>query len=225
MALTCKNCGYRTQDDSITNCPRCGRPMGSESEPEEAPARAAGPAFSGIRPYIAPLILIVLVLAALVFLLSQPKGSSLFENIPTPPASVTADQGEADAAESGDAVAESGDGAESGDTTEPEAESTSGVATDPSGNEILTDTTLPGLDVQPEYVLADSARHLWTVTTKNDALNMRSGPDTSYTVLGKLSKGTQVVGCGYSSNGPSNWIVVEYNGQYGWACTDYMTQN
>lgn len=207
MALICKKCGYRTEDNGTTNCPRCGAPMETELDP------VAVPNTPGIKPYLAPIVLIVLVLAALIYLMSRPKGSSLFENMPKAPSPLlTAAQGDADAAESGG-------------MTEPEEGSSSGVSTDPSGNEILTDYNLPGLDVQPEYVLAESARTSWTVSTQNDNLNMRSGPDTNYTIVGKLSEGTQVVGWGYSSNGPSNWIVVEYNGQYGWACTDYMKQN
>lgn len=210
MALVCKKCGYRTENESLKNCPQCDGLMESESKLLPR-ASVQAPVTSGIQPYIVPLLLIVLVLAALIYLLSQPKGSSLFKNMPKAPI------------QSMMTVLE--DAGESSNTAEVETDSASSVATDPSGNEILTDYELPGLEIQPEYVLAESARTSWTVSTQNDSLNMRSGPNTGYAVVGKLSKGTRVIGWGYSSNGPSNWIVVEYNAQYGWVCTDYLTQN
>ena len=98
------------------------------------------------------------------------------------------------------------------------------VSEDPYGNEILIDFEIANVAAQPEYVLAESARSLWTVSTGETGLNLRSGPGTEYAIIGFLEEGANVTAWGYDDLGGQNWIVVEYNGQYGWGCTDYMTQ-
>lgn len=206
MAKKCSLCGYFTQNDTQTECPYCGAALGPEGADtaKRAKGRHRGVGFSfSLRQSIVPLCLIVVMLAVLMYMLLKPE--QVREKVQT------VEQNAASLA------TQALDG-EAEPTQEP-------VATDPSGNEVLPDTQLPGLVQQPEYVLAESARNSWTVSTKSDNLNMRAGPGTEYDIVGKLPSGTQVTGCGYSSNGPSNWIVVEYQGTYGWACTDYLQNN
>ena len=51
------------------------------------------------------------------------------------------------------------------------------------------------------------------------SVRMRSGPNTSSTILGVYNTGTAMTITG--SNG--NWYAVNYNGQNGYVCKDYMT--
>lgn len=214
MAKVCETCGYQTKDDEKEKCPFCGAPLqpGGEAVEETVvvSARTRKPGVE-LKPLFVPLVLIAVVGAALLYILMAP------EQVGKQIRQVTSDW-EAQAAEAQTYMKNLKEQGKA----EAEEETT---ATDPSGNEILTDFEVPGVSVQPEYVLADSARTTWTVVTSDENLNLRAGPGTEYDILGKLDAGVQVVGCGYSSSGPSNWIVVEVNGQYGWVCTDYLQQN
>ncbi len=64
----------------------------------------------------------------------------------------------------------------------------------------------------------DAASTTGTVTAT--ILNVRSGASTSYSVIGKLSKGEKVEILS-SSNG---WYKIEYdNNKTGWSCDDYIS--
>lgn len=53
-----------------------------------------------------------------------------------------------------------------------------------------------------------------SVTTRQSNLNVRSGPSTSHSIIGKLGKGTEIeIGETFSEGG---WTWVSYNG--GWVC-------
>ena len=66
----------------------------------------------------------------------------------------------------------------------------------------------------------DAANATGTVTAS--VLNVRSGASTSYSVVGKLSKGEKVEILS-SSNG---WYKIEYdNNKTGWSCDDYIIKN
>ncbi|MCC3670063.1 MULTISPECIES: SH3 domain-containing protein [Terrisporobacter] len=66
----------------------------------------------------------------------------------------------------------------------------------------------------------DAANVTGTVTA--NVLNVRSGASTSYSVVGKVSKGEKVEIL--SSN--DGWYKIEYdNNQTGWSCDDYITKN
>ena len=66
----------------------------------------------------------------------------------------------------------------------------------------------------------DAANVTGTVTATS--LNVRSGASTSYSVVGKLSKGEKVEILS-SNNG---WYKIEYdNNQTGWSCDNYITKN
>lgn len=206
MDRICGSCGYRTSDTTQTACPYCGTPLEEQTEGRNTP-RQAGVRFTmPLNRVVGPLCLLAVLAALLLALLLAPEqiGRGTRDILTSMQQTMDAWQ------------TPSSPGVEE---AQPEQEQ---PATDPLGNEILPDTQLPGLAQQPDYVLAESARSTWTVITRQDNLNMRAGPGTEYEVVGKLPSGTRVTGCGYSSDGPGNWIVVEYQGSYGWACTDYL---
>lgn len=212
MKKTCSVCGYTAQDFSENVCPYCGGKMETAKQGTDKPV-SGGKFRVPIQQIWLPLCLIAALALLLVYVLLEPnKVRSQMTEVTN---SVQQAMDEFQPTENQEETTE----------TEQSEEETEQLTTDPSGNEILPDTQLPNISVQPEYVLAESARNEWTVITKSDNLNMRSGPGTEYDVVGKMPSGAQVTACGYSSNGPGNWIVVEYQGTYGWACTDYLQSN
>ncbi len=56
-------------------------------------------------------------------------------------------------------------------------------------------------------------------TITANGVRMRSGPGTSYSVIGYYNKGTQMTITGKSGN----WYAVKYNGVKGYVSADYMT--
>ena len=62
---------------------------------------------------------------------------------------------------------------------------------------------------------------LCTYTTADHGLVMRKGPGTNYEKMDNIPYGIIVWECGYSSNVP-DWVVVYYNGIYGWVSDEYL---
>lgn len=212
MARICGSCGFQTQDDQQEICPFCGATLQRSSEQVEetlSTQKRHSKLEISIGPLLMPLILIAVMVSVLVYIFVQPE--QVERQIGQINTAVQEKAAQMEIAQ------QEGQG-------QQEAEEEA-VATDPSGNEIITDFQIPGVSVQPEYVLAESAHTTWTVATSGGKLNLRAGPGTEYDILSQVDEGVQVVGCGYSTTGPSNWIVVEINGQYGWACADYLKQN
>ena len=67
---------------------------------------------------------------------------------------------------------------------------------------------------------ASSESVKYKVTTKDGPLNIRSGPGTSFKVLGKVPKGA-IVSSGEETN---NWFKINYNGTEGWVNSNYLTE-
>lgn len=214
MTKVCSTCGYTTQNGNEAVCPYCGGEMKMEKALARRLPRAAAPGGFHIplRQIWLPVCLIAVLAALLLYAVFAPDKAR--EQMAGMANAVQQTMRQVQPA------AEEGSGPDATQEEEPEQ-----TATDPAGNEILPDTQLPGLSVQPEYVLAESARSIWTVATQSNNLNLRAGPGTDYDIVGKMPTGTQVLACGYSTGGPSNWIVVDYQGTYGWACTDYLQSN
>ncbi len=76
-----------------------------------------------------------------------------------------------------------------------------------------------GLSVQPTTYYNEGEQPAYTVTPDNN-LNMRAGPGTDYDVLGKVPAGTGVTALGANEDG--SWVVVNYDGKYGWLKTEYL---
>ena len=76
-----------------------------------------------------------------------------------------------------------------------------------------------GLSVQPTTIYNEGEQPSYTVTPDNN-LNMRSGPSTDYDLLAKIPASTGVTALG--ANEDSSWVVVNYNGQYGWLKAEFL---
>ena len=68
-------------------------------------------------------------------------------------------------------------------------------------------------------ISGSSVSFSYTVTTSSSNLNIRSGPGTSYAVVGSLAKGTVISVTKISGT----WAYTTYNGVSGWVSTDYLT--
>lgn len=62
---------------------------------------------------------------------------------------------------------------------------------------------------------------LCTRTTADHGLVIRKGPGTDYEKIDSIPYSTTVWECGYKSDVPG-WVVVHYNGTYGWVSTEYL---
>ena len=90
-----------------------------------------------------------------------------------------------------------------------------------------TKVTIGGVNgyIRSDYVaVGGSSGGQGQTTTQTGYINgtsvrMRSGPNTSSTILGVYNTGTAMTITGSSGN----WYAVTYNGQNGYVCKDYMT--
>lgn len=62
--------------------------------------------------------------------------------------------------------------------------------------------------------------HATASITAQNGLNVRSGPDKSYNVLGQLAPGTQITITGKTDNG---WYQIDYNNQKGFVSSKYVS--
>ena len=92
-----------------------------------------------------------------------------------------------------------------GETQKPETPST----TTPSNNNTST---------KNEPTFSDVNQTVYVHNT--DSVNVRSGPGTSYSSLGRLARNTAITRTGVGSNG---WSRVNYNGQTAYISSSYLT--
>ena len=78
---------------------------------------------------------------------------------------------------------------------------------------------LVGLSVQPTTYYNEGEQPTYTVTDGNN-LNMRGGPGTDYDKIGQVPASTGVTALGTNEDG--SWVVVNYNGTYGWLKTEFL---
>ena len=83
-------------------------------------------------------------------------------------------------------------------------------------------TGIPDTIVAPDSVFGDESEQTRYRTTTAGNLMLRAGPGTAYEKIGSLPPGTAVA-CLGRSEAAENWILVCYEGQFGWACTDHMS--
>ena len=76
-----------------------------------------------------------------------------------------------------------------------------------------------GLSVQPTTIYNEGEQPSYTVTPDNN-LNMRAGPGTDYDKIGQVPASTGVTALGTNEDG--SWVVVNYNGTYGWLKTEFL---
>ncbi|WIY81876.1 SH3 domain-containing protein [Propionimicrobium sp. PCR01-08-3] len=106
---------------------------------------------------------------------------------------------------------------------EPSEPTTSGED-QPSEPVTSDETEVPDTDTSAPEPSTDPAPDEGSVATGSanarTALNVRSGPGTSYPVLGTLSTGEQISTRGDDQSG---WTPVIYNGQDGWVSSEFLS--
>ncbi len=78
-------------------------------------------------------------------------------------------------------------------------------------------STRPERAARPFY--NEGEQPTYTVTDGNN-LNMRGGPGTDYDKIGQVPASTGVTALGTNEDG--SWVVVNYNGTYGWLKTEFL---
>ena len=103
-------------------------------------------------------------------------------------------------------------------TPEPTAEPTP----EPGRKGWLDLSKYPDLEVVPgEDSIYDD--YVYYAVTVSSALNMRSGPGTSYKQIGSIPDATKVGAVAKSDGG--KWYLVYYDGKFGWVSSGYLTTN
>lgn len=82
-------------------------------------------------------------------------------------------------------------------------------------------TDLPEEITAPSRTNGESEQAQYN-TTPDGNLALRTGPGTEYDQVGSIPPSTSLESLGRSDQA-DNWILVNYEGQFGWACTDYMS--
>ena len=80
--------------------------------------------------------------------------------------------------------------------------------------------TFDGLSVQPAVFYNEGEQPSYTVTPDNN-LNMRAGPGTDYDKVSKVPASTVVTALGANEDG--SWVVVNYDGKYGWLKAEFLS--
>ena len=91
----------------------------------------------------------------------------------------------------------------------------------------IPDVTKPDpLDDLPEDITAPDTRTFSyaRVITEGDRLNLRAGPGTEYDIVGKIPEYTSLRIYGSANTAPA-WVLVQYQGQFGWTNLDYLERS
>lgn len=82
-----------------------------------------------------------------------------------------------------------------------------------------TPVNFDGLSEQPTTVYAEGEQPNFTVTPDSN-MNLRAGPGTDFDKVAQIPAGTAVTALG--SNADDTWVVVQYEGKYGWLAKEYL---
>lgn len=77
-----------------------------------------------------------------------------------------------------------------------------------------------GLSVQPTTYYNEGEQPSYT-TPSDSNMNLRAGPGTDYDKVAGVPAGTVVTALGTNEDG--SWVVVNYNGAYGWLKTEFLS--
>lgn len=105
-----------------------------------------------------------------------------------------------------------------GDTTDPPAEE---QPAEPEPTPEPTPVpTFDGLSVQPTTYYNEGEQPSYT-TPGDSGMNLRAGPGTDYDKVTSVPAGTGVTALGTNEDG--SWVVVNYDGKYGWLKTEFLS--
>ena len=106
-----------------------------------------------------------------------------------------------------------------GDTAEPPAEEQP-AEEQPAEPEPTPVPTFDGLSVQPTTYYNEGEQPSYT-TPGDSGMNLRAGPGTDYDKVTSVPAGTGVTALGTNEDG--SWVVVHYDGKYGWLKTEFLS--
>ena len=105
-----------------------------------------------------------------------------------------------------------------GDTAEPPAEE---QPAEPEPTPEPTPVpTFDGLSVQPTTYYNEGEQPSYT-TPGDSGMNLRAGPGTNFDKVTSVPAGTAVTALGTNEDG--SWVVVNYDGKYGWLKTEFLS--
>ena len=117
-----------------------------------------------------------------------------------------------------DPTADSFSAEATGDTAEPPAEE---QPAEPEPTPEPTPVpTFDGLSVQPTTYYNEGEQPSYT-TPGDSGMNLRAGPGTDYDKVTSVPAGTGVTALGTNEDG--SWVVVNYDGKYGWLKTEFLS--
>ena len=106
-----------------------------------------------------------------------------------------------------------------GDTAAPPAEEQPAAEPEPTP-EPTPVPTFDGLSVQPTTYYNEGEQPSYT-TPGDSGMNLRAGPGTDYDKVTSVPAGTGVTALGTNEDG--SWVVVNYDGKYGWLKTEFLS--
>ena len=110
-----------------------------------------------------------------------------------------------------------------GDTAEPPAEEQPAEEQPAEPEPTPEPTPVPtfdGLSVQPTTYYNEGEQPSYT-TPGDSGMNLRAGPGTDYDKVTSVPAGTGVTALGTNEDG--SWVVVNYDGKYGWLKTEFLS--
>ena len=125
--------------------------------------------------------------------------------------------------DSGDPTADSFTAEATGDTAEPPAEEQPAEEQPAEPEPTPEPTPVPtfdGLSVQPTTYYNEGEQPSYT-TPGDSGMNLRAGPGTDYDKVTSVPAGTGVTALGTNEDG--SWVVVNYDGKYGWLKTEFLS--
>lgn len=125
------------------------------------------------------------------------------------------DSSASDAASDENGASAEGDGTTEG--TDSTSESVAEPTPEPTPE--ATPASFDGLSEQPTTVYAEGEQPNYTVTPDSN-MNLRAGPGTDFDKVAQIPAGTAVTALG--TNADETWVVVQYEGQYGWLAKEYL---
>ena len=112
----------------------------------------------------------------------------------------------------------SSDGETSSEGSDPAAESVAEPTPEPTPE--ATPASFDGLAEQPTTIYNEGEQPSYTVTP-DSSMNLRAGPGTDFDKVAQVPASTAVTALG--TNADETWVVVQYEGQYGWLAKEYLS--